>query len=88
MGPRGGDGISCASYMQKVRGGRDDDDDDDDDDDEQSVALCSSRRHNEPDANTDTEDTAALWVAITTASAAFVHLPGMEKARDTQAGFC
>lgn len=77
MGPRGGDGISCASCMQKVWEGRDGDDD------KRSVALCSSRRHDEPDANIDTEDTAALWVAITTASAAFVHLPGMEKARET-----
>lgn len=76
MEPRGGDGIPFASCIQKVQGVQEDDD-------EQDAAFCSSQCHGEPDANIDTEDTSALWVAITTASAAFVHMPGMEKARGT-----
>lgn len=80
MGPRGGDGIHARHACRKFGRAKTT---------TTNKAWRSAHHgaHNEPDANTDTEDTAALGVAITTASAAFVHLPGMEKARDTQAGF-
>lgn len=60
---------------------------DQEDDDEQSLALCSSRYHHEPDAKTDTEDTATRdhYDSISRICSFTWNGKGQ---RDTQAGFC